>query len=99
MAAAAIGLAGALLRWHLFAPYDIGYPDEIMQYLEQARRLATGAGIVPWEYRYGARNGIVAQVLALPWWLGEQFAPGTHGPMLATRGWFVALNLAVLPAA
>ena len=25
------------------------YPDEIMQYLEQAHRLVFGAGMVPWE--------------------------------------------------
>ncbi len=99
LAAGAVALAALVLRWRWFAPYDIAYPDELMQYLEQGRRLATGSGIVPWEYRYGARNAPVAQVLAMPWWLGERIAPGTALPMLLARGWFVALNLAVLPAA
>ena len=45
------------------------YPDEIMQYLEPAHRLAFGNGVVYWEYFYGARSwlvpGVVAAVLTL----------------------------------
>ena len=45
------------------------HPDEIMQYLEPAHRLAFGSGVVYWEYFYGARSwlvpGAVAGVLAL----------------------------------
>ena len=45
------------------------HPDEIMQYLEPAHRLAFGAGVVYWEYFYGARSwlvpGAVAGALAL----------------------------------
>ena len=56
------------------------HPDEIMQYLEPAHRLAFGNGIVYWEYFYGARSwlipGAVAAFLKLcaavgldqPWW-------------------------------
>ena len=56
------------------------HPDEIMQYLEPAHRLAFGNGVVYWEYFYGARSwlvpGAVAGILALfdtvglgaPWW-------------------------------
>ena len=56
------------------------HPDEIMQYLEPAHRLAFGNGVVYWEYFYGARSwlvpGAVAGVLKLfdavglgqPWW-------------------------------
>jgi hypothetical protein len=57
-------------------PFAISHADELMQYLEQGRRLAMGDGIVPWEYRVGARNGIVAQLLCVPWWLAAQVAPG-----------------------
>ena len=32
------------------------HPDEIMQYLEPAHRLAFGSGAVFWEYHYGARS-------------------------------------------
>ena len=45
------------------------HPDEIMQYLEQAHRLAFGNGILHWEQFYGARSwlvpGPIAGVLAL----------------------------------
>lgn len=45
------------------------HPDEIMQYLEPAHRLAFGNGISYWEYFYGARSwlvpGAVAGVLKL----------------------------------
>ena len=56
------------------------HPDEFMQYLEPAHRLAFGNGVVYWEYFYGARSwlvpGAVAGVLKLfdavglgqPWW-------------------------------
>ena len=35
------------------------HPDEIMQYLEPAHRLAFGNGVVYWEYYYGARSWLV----------------------------------------
>ena len=45
------------------------HPDEIMQYLEPAHRLAFGNGVIYWEYFYGARSwlvpGVVAAVLTL----------------------------------
>ena len=45
------------------------HPDEIMQYLEPAHRLAFGNGVTYWEYFYGARSwlvpGLVAAVLKL----------------------------------
>ena len=45
------------------------HPDEIMQYLEPAHRLAFGNGVMYWEYFYGARSwlvpGLVAGVLKL----------------------------------
>ena len=52
------------------------HPDEIMQYLEPAHRLAFGNGVFYWEYFYGARSWLVAGVLKLfdlvglgqPWW-------------------------------
>jgi GPI mannosyltransferase 3 len=35
---------------------NIDHPDEIYQTIEQARRLVTGAGIVPWEFERGIRS-------------------------------------------
>ena len=94
-----IALVGLWLRMRAFSPFEIGYADEIMQYLEQAKRISTGHAIVPWEYRYGARGSLIAQVLAGPWWLGWKLAPGTLTAMLAARWAFLGLTLVALPAA
>ena len=40
------------------------HPDEIMQYLEPAHRLAFGSGITYWEYFYGARSWLVPGTVA-----------------------------------
>ena len=42
------------------------HPDEVMQYLEQAHRLVFGAGMVPWDTRYGLRPWVVSLALAVP---------------------------------
>jgi GPI mannosyltransferase 3 len=39
------------------------YPDETMQYLEQAHRLVFGPGMVPWEYEYGVRPWVVPMAI------------------------------------
>ena len=96
---ALVVIAGLAARALAFAPFDISHADELMQYLEQGQRLATGHGIVPWEYRYGARNEILPQLLAVPFWLGAKFAPGTLAGMLAARWLFLAVCLLALPAA
>ncbi len=96
---AGVLLAALALRAALFSPFDIMHPDELMQYLEQAKRIATGHGIVPWEFRYGARNGLVAQLLAGPYALGEWLAPGTLAGMYAARIACAALALVALLAA
>ena len=96
---ALVAAAGLVLRALAFAPFDISHADELMQYLEQAKRLATGHGIVPWEYRYGARNELLPQLLAVPFSLGAKLAPGTLAGMLAARWSFLAATLLALPAA
>ncbi len=96
---ALVVLAGLVSRALAFAPFDISHADEIMQFLEQGKRLATGHGIVPWEYRYGARGELIPQLLAVPFWLGAKLAPGTLAGMLAARWLFLALTLLALPAA
>ena len=96
---ALVVLAGLISRALAFAPFDISHADEIMQYLEQGKRLATEHGIVPWEYRYGARNELIPQLLALPYWLGLKLAPGTLAGMYAARWFYLALTLLALPAA
>jgi hypothetical protein len=99
IALAAVVLAALVLRWLEFAPFDISHADEIMQYLEQGKRLATGDGIVPWESRFGARNSLIPQFLAGPYWLGGQLGPDTLTGMLMARWTFLAATLLALPAA
>ena len=43
-----VGLAVAFPNLH--------HADELFQYLEQGHRMAFGYGVIPWEYRDGARS-------------------------------------------
>lgn len=43
---------------------NIQHPDEIFQTLEQAHRLLFDSGVVPWEFRTGARSWLLPGVLA-----------------------------------
>jgi hypothetical protein len=51
---------------------NVAWPDEIFQTLEQAHRLVFGYGVIPWEFREGARS-----------WL----LPGALAGIMATAGW------------
>lgn len=99
---AAIGAIVALavgLRLAQLSIFDISHSDELMQYLEQANRIATGHGIVPWEWRFGLRNGLVPQMLSVPLAIGHALAPGTLAGVWSARVLFAALTLVALPAA
>lgn len=63
-------LAAAALRgWLALADHSIFWPDELYQSLEQAHRLTFGSGLIPWEFRDGARNWILPGLLAGLWQL------------------------------
>ncbi|KQM22143.1 hypothetical protein [Novosphingobium sp. Leaf2] len=99
---AAIGAIVALavgLRLAQLSIFDISHSDELMQYLEQANRIATGHGIVPWEWRFGLRNALVPQMLSVPLVIGHALAPGTLPGVWAARLLFATLTLLALPAA
>ncbi len=53
---------------------NVVWPDEIFQTLEQAHRLVFGYGVVPWEFRDGARSwllpGALGGVMAASSWMG-----------------------------
>ncbi|MEY4581070.1 MAG: hypothetical protein RL701_5773 [Pseudomonadota bacterium] len=75
LASTCILLLAALPRfWSAWFDHGVFWPDEIFQSVEQAHRLVFGYGIVPWEFRDGARSwlfpGLVAIVLKLGAWLG-----------------------------
>lgn len=96
---AAIVLAALAVRALAFSPYAIHHPDESLQYLEQAFRLVSGAGLVPWEYRLGMRSWLPPLLLAGPMWLGERLAPGTTLYLVLPRLAVAAIALAPLWAA
>jgi hypothetical protein len=43
---------------------SVEHPDEIFQATEQAHRLVYGSGLVPWEFRLGARSWLLPGVIA-----------------------------------
>jgi hypothetical protein len=61
LALAALLLRLAVAWWSV----RITHPDELFQYLEQAHRLVYGYGVVPWEFRFAARNWLLPGSLAL----------------------------------
>lgn len=95
---ATVVLAVGLRLWW-FSIVDILHPDELMQYLEQGNRLATGHGIMPWESRFGLRNALIPQLLSLPLSIGHALAPGTLAAVWAARLCFAALTLLALHGA
>jgi phosphatidylinositol glycan class B len=53
----AVLLLGLILRLGVTIEFpNINHPDEIYQTIEQARRLTTGVGIIPWEFERGIRS-------------------------------------------
>lgn len=75
----AIGIA-ARLYWF---PFDgVHHADEAIQYIEQAHRLLTGQGLVPWEYRAGMRSWLMPVLLAGPMWLGQYWGQWFGGDPL-----------------
>jgi GPI mannosyltransferase 3 len=59
--------AGLLRLWLALADHSIYWPDEIYQSLEQAHRVAFGYGIIPWEFRDGARSWLLPGAIAGVW--------------------------------
>jgi hypothetical protein len=49
-----------------FASESIYHPDEVFQYLEQAHRLVFRYGVIPWEFRFGARSWLLALFISWP---------------------------------
>ncbi len=63
IALAAVLLVGFAIRaGAILTQTYVVFADETFQYLEQAHRLAFGAGVVPWEYHDGVRSWLVPGV-------------------------------------
>jgi phosphatidylinositol glycan class B len=69
----------------------MAWPDEIFQTLEQAHRLVFGYGIIPWEFRAGARSWLLPGVLAGAMQLGRLF--GGIGHVRAAQAVLVLVSL------
>jgi hypothetical protein len=54
---------------------SVAAPDETFQYVEQAYRLLTGRGLVPWEYVLGVRSWLLPLMAAPPVALGRALSP------------------------
>jgi phosphatidylinositol glycan class B len=66
--AVVLALAGtaATRLWFALTDHSVFWPDEIYQSIEPAHRLAFGYGLLPWEFRDGARSWIFPALLAIP---------------------------------
>jgi GPI mannosyltransferase 3 len=75
---------GAALRvWEAVWDFGLVWPDEIFQTLEQAHRFAFGRGIIPWEFRDGARSWVYPGLLGLS--LKAMAALGVTQPLTFLR--------------
>jgi hypothetical protein len=95
---ALIGL-GAVLRLAAIRPDAALHSDELFQYLEQAYRLTTGLGIVPWEYREGLRAPLVPLLLSVPMRIGIEAIGSNLGGVMAVRIAVALGGVAMIPAA
>ncbi|MEY4762746.1 MAG: hypothetical protein RLZZ200_2602, partial [Pseudomonadota bacterium] len=71
---------------------NIHHPDEVFQSLEQAHRITFGTGIVPWEFRTGARSWMTPGLLLAPMWTGKLLSPGTDLYRLLCQALLAALS-------
>jgi phosphatidylinositol glycan class B len=65
----AAGLVGRVVMAWAFP--TVAHPDEIFQILEQANRIASGRGLIPWEFADGARSWFVPGLFVPVFWLGR----------------------------
>lgn len=94
MLAAGLG-GGALLRLFIaFTDQGLYWPDEVYQSLEPAHHLVFGYGLLPWEYREGARGwalpGLIALLMKAAALLG---LPEPEGYLFLVRAAFVLASL------
>lgn len=61
----ALAACAAPLLWAAWSEHGAFWPDEVLQTLEQGHRAAFGYGLVPWEFRDGARSWLVPGAIAV----------------------------------
>ncbi len=78
--------------WTMISDQGVFWPDEIYQSIEQAHRVVFGYGMVPWEFRDGARSwlfpGLLAGAIKFATWFGARTGPDV---VHAAKGFMVIL--------
>lgn len=87
-----IALALRLVPVLVFPSMNQG--DEIFQSIEQAHRAIFGSGIIPWEFRYGARSWLVPGALAGLMWTAERVGDGPTYYLPLIYGTLATLSVA-----
>jgi hypothetical protein len=85
----------------MIADQGVFWPDEIYQSIEQAHRLVFGYGMVPWEFRDGARSwvfpGLLAGAIKFATWFGARTGPdvvhAAKGLMVILAVWGVIATM------
>ncbi len=80
----------------IFTQSYVVFADETFQYLEQAHRLAFGAGVVPWEYHDGIRSWLLPGVAAGLMRVGAAFGDDPRIYLRLIRLACAALSLSVV---
>jgi len=87
-----VPIAAVPRLWTLIADQGVFWPDEIYQSVEQAHRLVFGYGMVPWEFRDGARSwvfpGLLAGAIKVATFFGAHTGPDV---VHAAKGFMVLL--------
>ncbi|MBS0640934.1 MAG: mannosyltransferase, partial [Proteobacteria bacterium] len=76
---AAVGVRAAAI---IQSP-SMQHPDEVFQYLKQAHRLRTGAGLVTWACVVGARSWLLPAVASGVMTTGSPFVAAPSAPLAA----------------
>ncbi len=96
-ALATVLLVGVALRaGTVLTQTYVVFADETFQYLEQAHRLAFGAGVVPWEYHDGIRSWLLPGIVAGLMRVGAAFGDDPLNYLRLIRLACAALSLSVV---
>ena len=87
-----VPLAAIPRIWTMISDQGVFWPDEIYQSIEQAHRLVYGYGMVPWEFRDGARSWVFPGMLAAVLEFARAFGARTGPDVVhAAKGFMVAI--------
>lgn len=92
----AIGLIARVL--FALGSDHVYFPDEIFQTIEQAYRLITGYGVVPWEFAYHMRSYVPALLLTGPLKLLLELTRDPYWYTLGMRIFLACVSVILIPA-